>query len=286
MPAVFLPVTWSENCVLFPNGTRRPFDELVRSSLTCGQIKARRHLLHDGAAEHALKHGAPRGTRWSRYRMDLDPYSCRLAWFEDKRGRGTRNPRHCDSVHLACTPCAVYVNRLDPTQLALAFGSQLLLLKAEREEEAADWTAVLASAIFFSSDSFKALVDECSRCFAIAISLRSGQDESAELSLPETAALLRVMLRPLDFKEMSLLESRLAPAGKGLGVEAFTALFRHVSKDLAFPRYCFNSKLLCGSPSSLHPPPHLHCPHTIAILFAQYTTSLRPLFWVQYTIQY
>jgi len=38
----------------------------------------------------------------------------------------------------------------------------------------------------------------------------------------------------------------------------------------AFTRYCFTSKLLCGSPSSFHFPLHLHCPHTIAILLRDY----------------
>jgi len=39
---------------------------------------------------------------------------------------------------------------------------------------------------------------------------------------------------------------------------------------LPFTRYYFTSKRLCGSPSSLHPPLHLHCPHTIAILLRDY----------------
>lgn len=224
--------------MLFPDGTRRPFDELVRSSLTCGQIKARRQLLHDGAAEHALKNGASRGTKWRGNRMDLDPYTCRLAWFEDPQGLRSRNP-HCDSVHLDCTPCTVYVNRVDTTQLALSFGSQLLLLKAATQEEACDWATVLASAIFFSSESFKAVVDECAQCFAIAVSLRSemlhagtpDQGKDAQLSLDETAALLRIMFRPLGFNDIRVLESRLNPSGSGLGVEAFTHLFRHMASD-------------------------------------------------------
>lgn len=225
--------------MLFPDGTRRPFDELVRSSLTCGQIKASRPLLHDGAAEYALKNGAPRGTKWRCNRMDLDPYTCRLAWFEDPRGMRSRNPSHCDSVHLDCTPCAVYVNRVDTMQLALSFGSQLLLLKAASQEDAYDWATVLASTIFFSSDSFKALVDECAQCFAIAVALRSERlhvgmqhrGKDAQLSLEETTALLRVMLRPLGYNDIRVLESRLAPSGSGLGVEAFTRLFRHMASD-------------------------------------------------------
>lgn len=237
-PAVFLSVTWSENCVLFPDGTRRPFDDMVRCSLTCGQLGARRKLLSDGAAEHALKHGAPRATRWRRHRVDLDPYTSRLAWFEDARGIRAKKPTHCDSVHLDCTPCAVYVNRVDHTQLALAFGAQLIIFKADSKSEACDWATVLASAIFFSSDSFKALIDECSRAFAIAISLRSkalhdnmheGMD--SQLSLDETAALLRAMFRPLSLSDVRILGERLAPSGRGLGVEAFTQLFRHMSSD-------------------------------------------------------
>jgi hypothetical protein len=171
--------------------------------------------------------------------MDLDPYTCRLAWFEDPHGMRSRNPSHCDSVHLDCTPCAVYVNRVDTMQLALSFGSQLLLLKAATQKEAYDWATVLASAIFFSSDSFKALVDECAQCFAIAVALRSEkiqdgtqpQGKDAQLSLEETAALLRVMFRPLGSNDIRVLESRLAPSGSGLGVEAFTRLFRHMASD-------------------------------------------------------
>jgi len=46
--------------------------------------------------------------------------------------------------------------------------------------------------------------------------------------------------------------------------------------DLDFTRYCFTSKLYCGSQSSIYPPPHTHKAYPIVILLHNYCATYAP----------
>ena len=223
---VFLPITWSEQCIFFPDGKRHTHDEAGRFKQRGNQMRIK--LLQDGAAAHALKHGRSGSSRWRMSYISFDPHACRLKWEDGSHKGGT--------IDLAPAGVALFVSRLDARHLGLTFGgSRLLLMDTADLAVAKEWAVGLSSALFFRSDAFSAVSDECLQCFAAALSLRSGsrrpaalQLGGARLSAREVTLLLQTMLRPLSGSDMVALEQRLSEPG-GLGPQGFTALYRHLA---------------------------------------------------------
>ena len=76
---VFEEVQWNEYCVLFPDGTSRPFNEDVRYTSLTGYLRKRK-VVKDGRADFVLLHGeSSRG--WVRHFIHLSIQ--KLAWFDE-----------------------------------------------------------------------------------------------------------------------------------------------------------------------------------------------------------
>ena len=61
--------------------------------------------------------------------------------------------------------CKVYVNRLKPSEFAVSYDNQLLMLQAASREDAHEWVVAIASCLYFLSPQFEELIGDCVRFF-------------------------------------------------------------------------------------------------------------------------
>eukprot|EP00908_Phaeocystis_cordata_P024143 Transcript_6617.p1 GENE.Transcript_6617~~Transcript_6617.p1 ORF type:complete len:753 (-),score=278.29 Transcript_6617:199-2352(-) len=251
-PPMFQEVVWNEYCVLFPDGSHTPFNDEVRYTNLNGYLR-KRLAVKDGGnpgksaggkADYAIQYGAAR-RGWHRHYIYVNLKW--LAWFEEdpegpKPGPGksakmaVSRGKGLGSVHLDSQECTLYVHREYPNEFAIKYEcyddkhgkyDQLLMMQAQTPEDAHAWVVAIASCLYFCSQSFAELIEDCQRFFnAVPKSYEDGR-----LSVIEALDLLRAMGREATLEQVEQCAD-LAQVEKRFDAREFAFLVRFVCSDV------------------------------------------------------
>ena len=130
-------------------------------------------------------------------------------------------------MHLDSQECSLYINRTNRTHFALSFDNKLLMMQAATEEDAHDWVVAIASCLYFCSQSFAELIEDCQRFFnAVPKSYDDGR-----LSVIEALDLLRAMGRTATLEQVEQC-AQLAQVANRFDAREFAFLVRFVCSDV------------------------------------------------------
>ena len=123
--------------------------------------------------------------------------------------------------------CKVYVNRLKPSEFAVSYDNQLLMLQAASREDAHEWVVAIASCLYFLSPQFEELIGDCVRFFN---AVPKSYDDN-KLSIIEALDLLRAMGRDATLEQVEKCAAITMPPGR-FDAREFAFLVRYVCSDV------------------------------------------------------